>query len=165
LTPGNSLILRGLEAIRGDWSELAKKTQKEIINIILSGHDVEKAAEHLRKKIRDVESRKIPVNELAINVKLTRGLDSYATNTPHVVAARMAKEKGYPVQRGFVVSYIRVNGDQKVKLADECKPDEYDTNYYIEHQIIRAVYKIFELFGYGLEKLKAGQTTLEGYDN
>jgi DNA polymerase elongation subunit (family B) len=48
-------------------------------------------------------------------------------------------------------------------LTEDCKLEDYDIEYYVEHQILRATYKIFELFGYGLEKLKAGQTTLENY--
>jgi len=163
LTTGNNLILRGLEAIRGDWSDLAKKTQREVLQIILAEQNVEKAAELIREKIRGVRERKISVADLAVNVSITKPLSSYTTNAPHVVAARIAKEKGYPVQRGFLVKYVRTAGLEKVKLAEDAKIEDYDTEYYIEQQILRSTYKIFEIFGYGVEKLKGGQTTLEGY--
>ena len=163
LTAGNSLILRGLEAIRGDWSDLAKKTQREVLRIILSEQNVEKAAELIKEKIKQVGERKVSLADLVINVNLTRPLASYATNSPHVVAARKAKEKGYPVQKGFLVRYIRTNGPEKVKLAEDATLEDYDIDYYTEHQLLRATYKIFELFGYGVEKLKGGQATLEGY--
>jgi len=163
LTQGNSLILRGLEAIRGDWSNLAKRTQKEILQILLAEQDAEKGLAHFRKITNNVKTQKTELEDLAIRIKLTRPLQSYATNAPHVVAAKLAKAKGHPVRRGFLVSYVRTKGPDKVRLLEDCKKEDYDADYYIEHQLLRAVYKIFEIFGYGLEKLKAGQTTLEGY--
>ena len=169
LTEGGSLILRGLEAIRGDWSNLAKKGQKEILQILLEENDIEKAEKQLQSLIRKIEKRDVKIEDLVINVKLTRPLESYQAQGPHVVAAKIAKEKGYVVGKGFVVHYIVVAGGDKVssrvKLAEESSIEDYDPEYYVNQQLLRATYKIFELFGYSLEKLKAGQTTLEGYGN
>ncbi|MEM2874248.1 MAG: DNA-directed DNA polymerase, partial [Candidatus Nanoarchaeia archaeon] len=168
LTEGNSLLLRGLEAIRGDWSALAKRSQKEILQIILEEGDVQKAFLHLQSLIQQVRDRKVSLADLVVNVRLTRPLQYYKTQTPHIVAAKLAEEKGYPVKQGFIVSYIIVSGksnkiSSRVKLAEDCKIEEYDVEYYINQQLLGATYKIFELFGYDLEKLGGSQKTLEGY--
>ena len=42
---------------------------------------------------------------------------------------------------------------EKAKLPEECEEKEYDTNYYIEHQIIPAVENIFEVFGITKEQI------------
>jgi DNA polymerase elongation subunit (family B) len=65
------------------------------------------------------------------------------------------------------ISYIIKSGSGKisdrVSLAEDSTIEDCDVDYYIENQVLRAVYKIFETFGYDLEKLKGGQTTIGGY--
>jgi len=167
LTESDNLILRGLEAIRGDWSAIAKKTQREILHIILSENDVDKAATHLKTVLTDLKQRKIPLADLAIPGRLRRALSSYAIISPRVAAAKLAEEKGYGTGRRAVVNYIIKTGTGKISdrvaLAEDSTPEDYDIEYYTEHQVLRAVYKIFEAFNYDLEKLKGGQTTIQGY--
>jgi len=48
----------------------------------------------------------------------------------------------------------------RVKLAEDASVNEIDSDYYIESQILRAVFKIFEVFGYAVENFKTGQMRL-----
>ncbi|MEM4248528.1 MAG: DNA polymerase domain-containing protein, partial [Candidatus Nanoarchaeia archaeon] len=169
LTKNKGLILKGVEAIRGDWSALAKKAQKCAIELILKEGSPEGAATYIRDLISKVKTQKIPVEDLFINVRLTKPISAYAARTPHVAAAEIAEKKGYPVRAGFTVSYIITKGmgkiSERVKLAEDANLDDYDSEYYIENQIMRAVCKLFEMFNYPTEKLKGGQTTLgEGWN-
>ena len=43
----------------------------------------------------------------------------------------------------------------RARLPEECKEKEYDTDYYVNNQIIPAVEKILEVFGYKKEDLLA----------
>jgi len=164
LTKNGGLILKGVEAIRGDWSALAKKAQKIAIELILKEGGPNNAAKYVQELISKIKTRKIALEDLFIHVRLTKPIPSYELRGPHVAAAELAARKGYIVRAGFEVSYIVVNGSGKVServmLAEDAKLEDYDPEYYIEHQILRAVYKLFELFNYPTEKLKAGQTTL-----
>ena len=167
LSDQGRIILRGIEAIRGDWSALAKKAQRQVLEIILSGQSVKKAAKYAQDLIARVKKRAVPLEDLVIEVKLTRNLNQYTSRGPHVVAGEMASKKGYRVGRGFIAAYIVKSGKGRIRdrvvLAEDAKLEDYDVDYYIEHQIIRAIYKIFEIFDYSTEKLKAGQVTLEGW--
>jgi len=169
LTEAGNLILRGLEAIRGDWSAVAKRTQREILNILLTENDIEKAATHLKTVLANLKQRKIPLTDLAIPGRLRRELNSYSIISPRVAAARLAAQKGYYLGRGAVISYIIKAGSGKISdrvaLIEDSTPEDYDVDYYTEHQVLRAVGKIFETFNYDLEKLKEGQTTIPGYGN
>jgi DNA polymerase elongation subunit (family B) len=164
LTNQGELILRGLEAVRGDWSRLAREAQKKILRIILSEGSAEKANTYLQELINRVKARQVDVEDLAIKVRLTRNLNEYQARGPHVAAAELARDKGRQMGRGSMVSFIVKSGEGKISdrviLAEDAKPADYDIDYYIESQLVRATLKIFELFGYSEDKLKQGQTTL-----
>ena len=76
-------------------------------------------------------------------------LDSYKQIGPHVAVARKMKKLGMVVSPGASIYYIVSNEPgiirDKAKIPSECK--EYDTNYYIENQVLPSVEKIFEVFG------------------
>jgi DNA polymerase I len=73
------------------------------------------------------------------------------------------EELGLPVKAGSLIEYIIASGKEKerirdrAKLPDEVKQGSYDTDYYIEHQILPAVETIFAVFGISLEQLKEGK--------
>lgn len=167
LTEAGNLIVRGLEAIRGDWSNIAKRTQREILHILLSENDVEKAANHLKSIIASIKQHKISIEDLAIPGRLRKDISKYTISSPRITAARLAEQKGYAIGRLTPVSYIIKPGtcklSDRVMLAEDASVADYDADYYIEHQVLRAVYKIFETFNFDLEKLKGGQTTIGGY--
>ena len=82
-------------------------------------------------------------------------LDSYKQIGPHVAVAKKMKARGYDVSPGATIYFI-VSDEQgmirdKAKIPNDCK--NYDTNYYIENQIIPSVEKIFEVFGIKKERL------------
>jgi len=165
LSESGSIIMKGLEAVRGDWSKLAKKAQKKVIELVLKTGNVEKSAEFIQNLIKDVNNKKIPLDDFIINVKLTKDLRDYANISPHVAAATLANQKGMPIGRGSVVSYVVTKGESdkisdRVKLAEDASVNEIDSDYYIESQILRAVFKIFEVFGYAVENFKTGQMRL-----
>jgi len=167
LTENGELVLKGVEAIRGDWSKIAKDTQRRVLEILLKDKNVDAAAKYVNEVISNVKSRKVDISDMIIQVKLTKNLNEYSSKGPHVIAGEIYSSKGYNVGRGFVVNYIISEGKgklaDKVILAEGAKPKDYDIEYYINNQIMRAVFKIFEIFGYSQEKLSAGQTTLANY--
>ena len=167
LTEKGGLILKGIEAIRGDWSHIAKNTQKAVLEILLKEDDVAKAAAYVQNIVSKLKKKEIPLDKLMLTNRLTRSLSHYKTRGPHVRAAELAQKKGYPVGENFIVRYIIAKGDGKIAdraiLAEDATLNDIDEEYYINHQVIRAVYKIFEVFNYSEDKLKAGQTTLSSF--
>ena len=163
-----NISLKGVEAVRGDWSKLAKDAQRTVIELILTRGMVDIAAKYIQGLIKVVKERGIPLEDFVIEERLTKELSQYVSRGPHVAAAELSKQKGMVVRKGFSVRYIVGNGAGKISdrviLAEDAKLEDYDPDYYIDHQVIRAVYKIFEIFGYTEEKLKGGQTTLSGFN-
>lgn len=164
LSEDGEIILKGIEAIRGDWSLIAKNAQKKVIEVILKNNSIKDAKKYIKDLIEDVKNRKVELTDLSLQSTLTRDLKEYSSRGPHIVAAEIAKKKGYSVKRGYTVSYIVCRGPGKISdrivLTEDANTEDYDPNYYIENQILRVVYKIFELFNYDLNDLKENQSKL-----
>lgn len=161
------IIIKGFETVRRNWSYIAKEMQKKIIEILLKERDVDKAKKYVRRVVQDLRENKIPLEKLVIRTQLTKEISDYASIGPHVAAAKRLKELGKPPKPGQIISYVVVKGDgkirDKVKLDTEAKQDEYDSEYYINHQIIPGIERIFAVFHVDYEELTA-ETTQAGLD-
>ena len=162
LAKDGSIKIRGFETVRRDWAKLTKELQDKVLRLVLEEGKPDKALTYVYKVIDDLKAKKIEKEKLIIRTQLKKEIESYAAITPHVVIARRMKKLGLPVKVGSIIEYIITEGKkgkgkelirEKAKLPEECEEKEYDTNYYIEHQIIPAVENIFEVFGITKEQI------------
>ncbi|MEM4746950.1 MAG: DNA-directed DNA polymerase [Archaeoglobaceae archaeon] len=183
ITEDGKILVRGLEVRRGDWCELAKKAQKEVIEILLREKNPEKALNFVMKVIETIRSGKIKLEDVVIYKGLTKKPSKYEAVQAHVKAAKRAEEIGivYPV--GSKVGYVVVKGagnvgdraypidmvenfdgeNLRIKRRDGYEVKKLDKDYYIEHQILPAVMRILERFGYSEARLKSTQTSLDSF--
>jgi DNA polymerase, archaea type len=150
LRQDGSLDIVGLEVIRGDWAEVAKKVQAHVLEMILNDQSPKKAVEYVRSVIADLQHRKVPLHDLIIWKTLTKAPDDYAIKAPHVEAAKMLKEKGWRLTSGDKVGYVILEGKgrlySRVKPYVFAKPDEVDVDYYITNQVLPAASRILVFF-------------------
>lgn len=79
----------GLEVVRRDWTELAKRVQRELYERLFAQEAV---AEYLQQMVAQLRAGEFD-DLLVYNKGLRRSVDSYTANTPpHVAAARKSKE-------------------------------------------------------------------------
>ncbi|RLG65886.1 DNA polymerase II [archaeon] len=141
----------GLEVARGDWSQLAKKVQYEVIKILLREKSPTKALDCTVKYIQALRRKEVPLEDLVIWKTVTKDLEEYKARAPHVTAAKMLIEKGYRLTLGDKVGYVIVKGTGK--LYERAVPyifakyDDIDIDYYIERQIVPAAARILKIFG------------------
>ena len=161
--------IKGFEAIRRNWSEIAQEVQEKVIEIILSDSDKERAKEEATKYVRDivskVKSKQIIKDKMIISMKLQKPLEEYDAIGPHVTIARQLQSKGINVGVGSLIQYIITEGKgikeairDKAKLPEQTKDTEYDANYYINNQIVPTVESIFEVVGISKQELLEGKT-------
>lgn len=165
-----SMVIKGFEYVRRDWSEIAKRTQMDVLNAVLRDKSKEKAFDITRNIIKNLQSQKVPLEDVTIYTQLTRKLESYESIGPHVAAALKAQKKGQKFEAGHIVKYIITKGEGSISDRSYLSSDvakeklEYDPEYYINNQVIPAVEKIFEVLGYSKEELVGKvQTTLGGF--
>ncbi|MEK6835829.1 MAG: DNA-directed DNA polymerase [Nanoarchaeota archaeon] len=145
----NEIEVTGFETVRKDWSLIARETQLKVLELILKEGNYENALKYIKKVIKDVYDKKIPLKKMVIGEQLKLRLEDYRQIGPHVAVARKMKIKGYDVSPGATIYYIISNKEgiirDKAVIPEECK--DYDANYYVENQILPSVEKIFEVFG------------------
>ena len=129
------------------------------MEIILKEGSTDKAVEYVRKIIGDLREKKIPISKLVIWKTISKRLDEYAVEAPHVAAARKIIERGGKVTVGSKIGYVIVKGTGR--LSDRALPyfmakiDDIDVNYYIDRQVIPAAVRVLEYFGISEKELKA----------
>ncbi|WP_317896484.1 DNA-directed DNA polymerase [Pyrofollis japonicus] len=152
----------GFEAVRGDWCDLAKEVQATTAEIVLKTGDVNKAIEYVRKVIKELKEGKIPIEKLIIWKTLSKKLEEYEHEAPHVVAARRMKEAGFEVSVGDKIGYVIVKGKGNISSRAYpyfmVKPSDIDVDYYIDRQIIPAALRILGYFGVTENQLKSVAT-------
>ena len=84
----NKITIKGLEFVRRDWSNIAKKTQRDVLETLLKGGDIEKAKSIIRDTITDLRNGKIDKKDLIIYTQLTKDINEYKTTAPHAEVAK-----------------------------------------------------------------------------
>lgn len=160
----------GLEAIRGDWTELAKEVQEEIIKIVLTKKDPAPAVKYVHEVIEKLRGKEIPMDKLIIWKSITKKLSEYEVSAAHVVAARKLLAAGYSLTVGDKIGYVIVKRPGG-RLADKAEPyvfvkdmDELDIDYYIKKQIIPVAIRILGYFGISENQLLAGRRQASLFD-
>ena len=149
--------IKGFETVRRNWSFIAKQVQEEILNIILKEHNAKKALEYAKNIINDLRNKKIPNEKVIIHTQLQKEIKEYTSIGPHVAIAKKLQAKGMDVGPGTIIEFIvtSVSGiiREKAKLPEEVSEGEYDSDYYINHQIVPSVERIFNVLGFTKQDL------------
>lgn len=182
LTDNGEIVVRGLEVRRGDWCELAKEVQTEVIDFILKEKDPEKAMKYAKNVIQSLKEGEILLDQLIIHKTLTRKISGYETKQAHVIAAEraLASASRIAYEVGSKIPYVIIKGPGKtsdrafpVDIVDRSEGNEIDAegrkylidaDYYVQHQIIPVAHRVLQLFGYVPSSFEEGtQRTLDGY--
>jgi DNA polymerase II len=152
---GNSepaLVVRGLEAVRTDWTPLARRVQRELLQRVFTDEPYET---WLQEVTRDLLRGALDA-ELSYTKILRQGLDDYASEgaPPHVRAARLRLGED---QREKEITYVMTL--QGPKPAGE-RGAPIDHGHYLEKQLAPACDVVLTLLGTSFEKIAGAQGSL-----
>lgn len=150
-----NMKITGFEQVRRDWSPVAKRTQKEVLRKVLD-QDIEGAYKVARKTIDDLKNDEVPVEDLKIYTTLTKKPENYDSTAPHVEAAKKAIECGENISAGQTISYVVTRGSGTISDRAEILKyaESYDSDYYVENQVVPAAIRVLKVFGYTADQLK-----------
>ncbi|VVB98004.1 DNA polymerase [uncultured archaeon] len=156
LAEDGSIKIRGFELVRRDWSNVAKDAQYRVLEAILREGSKEKAVAIVKDTIERLKGGKVPMEDLTIYTQLTKKPEDYDIMSPELAAAKKARARGMPLEKGSVVSYVITKSgktiSEKAETADYAK--DYDPDYYINNQVLPAVMKILKELGYSEDEMK-----------
>lgn len=152
--------IRGFELVRRDWSRVARKLQRKVLEELLGGGSVEKAKELVRRAIEELKNGKTPLEDCVIYTHLRKKAASYEIMSPELSALKKAQAAGLPYSEFSTIAYVVTRAGKTI--SEKAQPLElakdYDSDYYVNNQVLPAVLKILGALGVNAEDLKAKGT-------
>jgi DNA polymerase-2 len=136
-SPGGArVVFTGMEAVRGDWTDLARSVQRELYARLFDDRPV---LEYLREVVADLRKGRFD-DRLVYRKSLRKAPEAYtATTPPHVAAARKMAGK----RRGRVAYVITTDGPEP---ADD-RRHPIDHEHYVEKQLRAVAEPVLTLLG------------------
>ncbi len=145
---GLEVVIKGLEAVRSDWTQLARDFQRELFRRVFADEPYEPLIAQTVERLLAGELDA----QLVYRKRLRRDLDDYVKNVPpHVQAARKLDRPGRHVRY-----YITVRGPEPVEALRS--PIDYD--HYLQKQLAPAADGILHFCGTDFARLGGRQMTL-----
>src|SRR5438046_340661 len=149
----------GLEAVRGDWSNLARDVQNTVLRMVLEDAKPDRAATYVKGLAADLRSRMLPLSAYVIWKTRTKPMAAYEVNAPHVEAAKKMAKEGWSVTAGDKVGFVitKKTGKlyQKAEPHYKVSTDDIDYDYYVNNQIVPAAARSIEGLGVKEHQLMA----------
>lgn len=142
------IVVKGLEAVRTDWTPLARGFQRELFRRVFLGEPWRDWMRDLAIAVRAGEHDE----ELVYRKRLRRRIEQYEKNVPPHVQA--AKKLGHPVREVRYV--ITVRGPEPVELPHAA----LDYDHYLERQLAPAADAILPFLGEDFAGIAGNQLRL-----
>src|SRR5439155_14440814 len=121
---GEALEIVGLEAVRRDWSEVARRFQRELLTLVF--HD-RPPADFVRDFVAELRAGRFDA-ELAYRKAVRKPLAAYTKTTPpHVKAARKSADRP-----SRIVTYVMTRSGPQAR-GEATAPPDYD--HYVTQQL------------------------------
>jgi len=164
------ITIKGFEFVRRDWSRIAKETQMAVLNALLIEKSEDNAVKIIKNAINKLKAGEVKIEDIVIYTQLTKKVEHYDSIGPHVAAVIKAQKLGLKFEPGQIIKYIVTKGEGSISDKSYILKEyldkglEYDSEYYINNQVLPAVERIFEVLGYEKDELKGKvQTKLAGF--
>ncbi|MHA2175960.1 MAG: DNA polymerase domain-containing protein [Candidatus Hodarchaeales archaeon] len=124
-----SYKIRGIETRQSSAPAFVKKLQFKLLDVLSSARTREefkkyslKAKRIMNLYLADLEAGNIPLKDLLVSIRPSRGPDEYVSNTRQALAARQLAAAGVKVEAGVKLSYLIVDAyhpdpTKRVKVA------------------------------------------------
>ena len=143
------VLFTGMEAVRGDWTDLARDVQRELYARLFADQPV---LEYLREVVADLRQGRFD-DRLVYRKSLRKAPEAYtATTPPHVAAARKMAGK----RRGRVAYVITTDGPEP---ADD-RRHPIDHEHYVEKQLRAVAEPVLALLGQDFDDVSGSRKQL-----
>lgn len=160
---------KGIETVRRDNCEMVRNVIETCLDLILYKKDVEGAKKFVINTVRDLYLNKIDLSQLVISKALTKSGEQYASKQAHVELVEKLKKRdeGSAPVLGDRVGYIIIKGAKGSAAYERSEDPVYvldnglpiDIDYYVENQLSKPVFRLFEPIMDDVTKLVRGEHT------
>lgn len=151
---GTQLVIRGLEAVRTDWTPLARAAQTELLERVFTHQPWEPWLLELRAKVLSGALDE----QLVYRKRLRRGVDDYANVPPHVKAARLQQAEADEADDTPLSEVEYLMTFKGPEPRSHHGPIDYA--HYLERQLAPAVDVVLGALGTSYERVAGSQLEL-----
>ncbi len=139
VTKSGKVDVKGLTGKKSHTPPFIRTLFYELLDILSKVQNVEefeRAKKQISEKIvewvKKVESKEIPLSDLAFNVMISKAPSEYVKTVPqHVRAARLL-ESIREIKKGDIISYVKILNKPGVKPVEMARKEEVDSKKYME---------------------------------
>ena len=147
------LVFKGLEAVRSDWTTLAKRFQTELYQRVFTGENYQS---YIRQTVAQLKSGQLD-DQLVYRRRLRRQVEQYEKQLPPQVQAAMLKKERNPQWRGRVIEYVKtVAGWQPLPFVTAA----LDYDHYLQKQLAPVADALLHFLGTDFNRLTKEQMSL-----
>jgi len=154
-----TLVFKGLETVRSDWTKISKVFQQALFSMIFDDLPVE---EYIRTTVKDIKDGKYD-SQLIYMKKIRRNLEDYVNTPPHIKACLIANEALKALglkpkyRKGSKIEYVMtLNGIMPIELSK----GNIDYEHYIEKQIKPIADDVLPFIGKSFDVIVSKQINL-----
>jgi DNA polymerase-2 len=147
---GLSVEVKGMEAVRSDYTPLARRIQLELLEKVFLGCQEADFASHVKKILDDMRKGHLD-GELVYRKRLARAPETYTASTPPQVKA--ARALGWKNRRG-VVEYVWTIDGPEPSVNEHRQPIHHaplDYDHYADSQVLPTARSIAAASGWNIE--------------
>jgi DNA polymerase-2 len=149
---GERVVFTGMEAVRSDWTELAREVQRELYARLFADRPVEP---YLREVVARLRAGALD-ERLVYRKTLRKPPETYtATTPPHVAVARTTGRR-----RGRIAYVITVAGPRPAGAPHEA----LDYDHYLDKQVGAVAEPVLALLGLDFGEIVGGRKQLRLFD-
>ena len=150
--PTSEVVFVGMEAVRRDWTDLARRVQRELYDRLFSERPVE---DYLRRTTARLRAGELD-RELVYRKALRKDLAAYtSTSPPHVAAARKASGTW---GRGRLIAYVQTQAGPEPAAE---RTSAIDHEHYLEKQVRPIAEPVLDLLGLEFKKVVGDDRQLD----
>jgi DNA polymerase elongation subunit (family B) len=160
-----TLKVRGIDLRRHDTPEIIRKCQADMLTLLSQAKDSEEFKKLIPETLAVVRSyvsalrmRKVPIEQLVVEKRLSKALNEYASLVPQAIAATHLAREGQDTHAGQTVSYVVTDNESRI-TGNRALPAEfldesiaYDSEWYVK-LLLSSVTNLFLPFGYDAQLL------------
>ena len=131
--------VKGLTGKKSHTPKFIKTMFYELIDILTEVQNKEEftqAKNRIIKKIAEyakkIESKEIPLTELAFNVTISKAPSEYVKTIPQHIRAAKQLENIREIKKGDIISYVKIRNKPGVKPVELATQNEIDSSKYME---------------------------------
>ncbi len=150
---GGKLVFKGLEAVRSDWTPLAKQFQIGLYERVFNKVDFTSYIQETVARLKDGSLD----DQLIYRRRLRRGVEQYQKQLPPQVQAALLKRELNPDWRGRTIEYVKtVSGWQPVPFVTAA----LDYDHYLQKQLAPIADAILHFLGTDFNRITREQMSL-----